>query len=63
MFSVGIKGNHVQSHDRGDRPNHVTKLAVGMQMSRGSLEVLLTKADVTRKPRGVTHQGRCHAEA
>jgi hypothetical protein len=44
MFSVGIKGNHV------------TKLAVGMQ-------VMFTKADVTRKPRGVTHQGRCHAEA
>jgi hypothetical protein len=31
MFSVGIKGNHV------------TKLAVGMQ-------VMFTKADVTRKP-------------
>jgi hypothetical protein len=30
MFSVGIKGNHVRSHDQGDRPNHVTKLAVGM---------------------------------
>jgi hypothetical protein len=51
MFSVGIKGNHVRSHDRGDRPNHVTKLAVGMQ-------VMFTKADVTRKPRGVTHQDR-----
>jgi hypothetical protein len=44
MFSVGIKGNHV------------TKLAVRMQ-------VMFTEADVTQKPRGVTHQGRCHAEA
>jgi hypothetical protein len=56
MFSVGIKGNHVRSRDRGDRLNYVTKLAVGMQ-------VMFTEADVTRKPRGVTHQGRCHAEA
>jgi hypothetical protein len=56
MFSVGIKGNHVRSRDRGDHPNHVTKLAVGMQ-------VMFTEADDTRKPRGVTHQGRRHAEA
>jgi hypothetical protein len=56
MFSVGIKGNHVRSRDRGDRPNHVTKLAVRMQ-------VMFTKADDTRKPRGVTYQGRRHAEA
>jgi hypothetical protein len=32
-------------------------------MSRGSLEVLLTEADVTRKLRGVTHQDQSHAEA
>jgi hypothetical protein len=44
MFSVGIKGNHV------------TKLAVGIQ-------VMFTEADVTQKPKGVTHQGRRHAEA
>jgi hypothetical protein len=40
MFSVGIKGNHVQSRDWGDRPNYVTNLAVGIQ-------VMFTKADVT----------------
>ena len=51
MFSVGIKGNHVQSRDRGDRPNYVTKLAVRMQ-------VMFTEADVTRKPRDVTHQDK-----
>jgi hypothetical protein len=56
MFSVGIKGNHVRSRDRGDRLNYVTKLAVGMQ-------VMFTEADDTRKPRGVTYQGRRHAEA
>jgi hypothetical protein len=56
MFSVGIKGNHVRSYDQGDRPNYVTKLVIGMQ-------VMFTKADVTRKPRGVTHQGRCHTKA
>jgi hypothetical protein len=56
MFSVGIKGNHVQSRDRGNRPNHMTKLAVRIQ-------VMFTKADVTRKPRGVTHQDKSHAEA
>jgi hypothetical protein len=27
--TVGIKGNHVWSHDQGDRPNHVTKLLLG----------------------------------
>jgi hypothetical protein len=48
MFSVGIKGNHARSRDQGDRPNYVTKLAVEIQ-------VMFTKADVTRKPRGVTH--------
>jgi hypothetical protein len=48
MFSVGIKGNHVWTRDQGDRPNYVTKLAVKMQ-------VMFTEADVTRKPRGVTH--------
>jgi hypothetical protein len=48
MFSIGIKGNHVQSRDQGDRPNYVTKLAVRIQ-------VMFTKADVTQKPRGVTH--------
>jgi hypothetical protein len=56
MFSVGIKGNHVQSRDLGNRPNHVTKLAVRMH-------VMFTEADVTRKPRGVTHQGGYHAKA
>jgi hypothetical protein len=44
MFSVGIKGNHV------------TKLAVRIQ-------VMFTKADVTRKPRGVTHQDKSYTEA
>jgi hypothetical protein len=63
MFSVGIKGNHVQSRDRGNRPNHVTKLAVRIQMSRESLEVLLTKTRVTQKPKGVTHQDKSHAKA
>jgi hypothetical protein len=48
MFSVGIKGNHVRSRDRGDRLNHVTKLVVGMQM-------MFTEADITQKPKGVTH--------
>jgi hypothetical protein len=28
MFSVGIR-NHVWPHDRGDRPNHVTKVPLG----------------------------------
>jgi hypothetical protein len=36
--------------------NYVTKLAVRMQ-------VMFTEADVTQKPKGVTHQGRCHAKA
>jgi hypothetical protein len=36
--------------------NYVTKLAVRMQ-------VMFTEADVTRKPKGVTYQGKCHAEA
>jgi hypothetical protein len=27
--SVGIKGNHVWSHNQGDRPKHVTKLPLG----------------------------------
>jgi hypothetical protein len=48
MFRVGIKGNHVRSHDRGDRPNHMTKLVVEMQ-------VMFTKVEVTQKPRGVTY--------
>jgi hypothetical protein len=56
MFSIGIKGNHMQSRDRGNRPNHVTKLAIRIQ-------VMFTEADVTRKPRGVTHQDKSHAEA
>jgi hypothetical protein len=38
----------VWSRDRGDRPNYVTELAVGIQ-------VMFTEADVTRKPKGVTH--------
>jgi hypothetical protein len=56
MFSVGIKGNHVQSRDRGNRPNHVTKLAVRIQ-------VMFTEADVTQKPKGVTHQDKSHVKA
>jgi hypothetical protein len=36
--------------------NYVTKLAVRMQ-------VMFTEADVTQKPRDVTYQGKCHAEA
>jgi hypothetical protein len=48
MFSIGIKGNHMRSRDQGNRPNHVTKLAVKMQ-------VMFTEADVTQKPRDVTH--------
>jgi hypothetical protein len=48
MFSVRTKENHVQSHNQGNSPNHVTKLTVGIQ-------VMFTKADVTRKPKGVTH--------
>jgi hypothetical protein len=32
-------------------------------MSRGSLEVLLTKTRVTWKPKGVTHQDKSHTEA
>jgi hypothetical protein len=48
MFSVGMKGNHVRARDRGDRPNHMTKLVVRMQ-------VMFTKADVTQKPKGVTY--------
>jgi hypothetical protein len=56
MFSIGIKGNHVQSRDQGNRPNYVTKLAVKIQ-------VMFTEADVTRKPRGVTHQDKSHTEA
>jgi hypothetical protein len=43
-----MKGNHVRARDRGDRLNYVTKLAVRIQ-------VMFTKADVTRKPRGVTY--------
>jgi hypothetical protein len=46
----------VRSHNRGDRPNYVTKLVIRIQ-------VIFTKADVTQKPKGVTHQDRCHAEA
>jgi hypothetical protein len=56
MFSVGIKGNHVQSRDRGNRPNYVTKLAVRIQ-------VMFTEADATRKPKGVTYQDKSHAKA
>jgi hypothetical protein len=40
----------------GIKGNYVTKLAVRMQ-------VMFTEADVTRKPRDVTHRGRCYAEA
>jgi hypothetical protein len=40
----------------GIKGNQVTKLAVGIQ-------VMFTEADVTQKPKGVTHQGRRHAEA
>jgi hypothetical protein len=32
-------------------------------MSRGSLKVLLTKADVMQKPKDVTHQDKSHAKA
>jgi hypothetical protein len=38
------------------KDNYVTKLAVRIQ-------IMFTKADVTRKPRGVTHQDKSHAEA
>jgi hypothetical protein len=56
MFSVEIKGNHVQSRDQGNRPNYMTKLAIRIQM-------MFTEADVTRKPRGVTYQNKSHVEA
>jgi hypothetical protein len=48
MFSIGIKDNHMQLRDQGDRPNYMTKLAVRIQ-------VMFTKADVTQKPKDVTH--------
>jgi hypothetical protein len=48
MFNIGIKGNHIQSRDQGNRPNHVTKLTIRIQ-------VMFIKADVTQKPKGVTH--------
>jgi hypothetical protein len=38
------------------KDNHMTKLAVRIQ-------VMFTETDITRKPKGVTYQGRCHAEA
>jgi hypothetical protein len=56
MFSIGIKGNHVRSRDQGDRPNYMTKLAIKIQ-------VMFTKANNTRKPKGVTHQGKRHVKA
>jgi hypothetical protein len=40
----------------GIKGNYVTKLVIRIQ-------VMFTKTDVTRKPKGVTHQDKCYAKA
>jgi hypothetical protein len=48
MFSVEIKGNHVQLRNQGNRLNYVTMLAIRIQ-------VMFIKIKVTQKLKGVTY--------